>query len=90
MNQEWATSPRWVGVERPYAAEQVLRLRGSFAVEYTLARMGAERLWELMKSEPFVRALGPSRATRRADGAGRSQGHLHEWLAGSGRQQHFA
>ncbi len=58
MNQEWATSPRWAGVERPYDAEQVLRLRGSFAVEYTLARMGAERLWELMQSEPFVRSLG--------------------------------
>ena len=58
MNQEWATSPRWAGVTRPYTAEQVLRLRGSFAVEYTLARMGAERLWELMRDEPFVRALG--------------------------------
>jgi isocitrate lyase len=58
MTKEWASAPRWVGVERPYTAEQVLRLRGSFAVEYTLARMGAERLWELMKTEPFVRALG--------------------------------
>jgi isocitrate lyase len=45
-------------VTRPYTAEQVLRLRGSFAVEYTLARMGADRLWELMRDEPFVRALG--------------------------------
>jgi isocitrate lyase len=58
MTKEWASAPRWVGVERPYTAEQVLRLRGSFAVEYTLARMGAERLWDLMKTEPFVRALG--------------------------------
>jgi isocitrate lyase len=58
MTHEWATSPRWAGIERPYTAEQVLRLRGSFTVEYTLARMGAERLWSLLHSEPFVRALG--------------------------------
>ena len=58
MNLEWAASPRWAGIERPYTAEQVLRLRGSFNVEYTLARMAADRLWELLKSEPLVRALG--------------------------------
>jgi isocitrate lyase len=58
MNKNWATSPRWSGISRPYAAEQVLRLRGSFAVEYTIARMGAERLWTLMHNEPFVRSLG--------------------------------
>lgn len=58
MNKNWATSPRWAGLSRPYAAEQVLRLRGSFAVEHTIARMGAERLWTLMHNEPFVRSLG--------------------------------
>lgn len=58
MTQEWATSLRWAGIKRPYTAEQVLRLRGSFTIEYTLARMGAERLWSLLHSEPFVRALG--------------------------------
>lgn len=58
MSQEWATSPRWAGIERPYTPEQVLRLRGSFMIEYTIARMGAERLWHLLHTEPFVRALG--------------------------------
>jgi isocitrate lyase len=51
-------SDRWEGIERPYSAEDVARLRGSVQIEYTLARMGAERLWELMRSEPYVKALG--------------------------------
>ena len=58
MTQNWARSPRWAGVERPYSAEQVLRLRGSFRIEHTIARMGADRLWQLLHSDPFVRALG--------------------------------
>jgi isocitrate lyase len=51
-------SPRFEGIERPYGAEDVARLRGSVQIEHTLARMGAERLWELMHERPFVRALG--------------------------------
>ncbi len=51
-------SGRWEGIERPYTAEDVARLRGSVTIEHTLARMGAERLWELMREEPYVRALG--------------------------------
>jgi isocitrate lyase len=58
MNYEWANNPRWRGVERPYSAEDVLRLRGSVHIEHTLARLGAERLWELLQSEPYVNALG--------------------------------
>ncbi len=58
MTQDWAKSPRWAGIERPYLAEQVLRLRGSFRIEHTIARMGAERLWHLVQTDPFVRALG--------------------------------
>jgi len=56
--QDWKTNPRWKGVERPYTAEDVLRLRGSIHIEHTLARMGAERLWELLKTEPYIHALG--------------------------------
>ena len=51
-------SPRFEGIERPYGAEDVARLRGSVQIEQTLARMGAERLWTLMHERPFVRALG--------------------------------
>src|SRR5688572_28248076 len=49
---------RWEGIERPYAEEEVERLRGSVQVEHTLARLGAERLWELLQEEPYVAALG--------------------------------
>ena len=49
---------RWAGVERPYSSEDVERLRGRFRIEHTLARLGAERLWKLLHSEPYVAALG--------------------------------
>lgn len=55
---EWQTLARWAGITRPYRAEQVLRLRGSVQIEHTLAKLGAERLWLLLHSEPLVRALG--------------------------------
>ncbi|HEY8469620.1 MAG TPA: isocitrate lyase [Longimicrobiales bacterium] len=49
---------RWAGIERPYSPEDVERLRNSFRIEYTLARRGAERLWELLHTRPYVAALG--------------------------------
>ncbi len=49
---------RWVGIERPYTEDDVERLRGSVYVEHTLARLGAERLWRLLHTEPYVAALG--------------------------------
>jgi isocitrate lyase len=58
LNYEWANNPRWKGIERPYSAEDVLRLRGSVQIEHTLARLGAERLWELLQTEPYVNSLG--------------------------------
>lgn len=58
LTQSWENDPRWQGVKRPYTAENVVRLRGSIQIEYTLARMGAERLWNLLRSEPYVAALG--------------------------------
>jgi isocitrate lyase len=54
----WMSDPRWQGIERPYGAEQVVRLRGSVRIEHTLARMGAERLWRLLHVEDYVAALG--------------------------------
>src|SRR2546428_11876762 len=54
----WTTDPRWSGITRPYSYSDVLRLRGSIQIEYTLARLGAERLWNLMQTEPYVPALG--------------------------------
>ena len=57
IEKEW-DSPRWEGITRPYSAEDVARLRGTVKIEYTLARLGAERLWELMRERPFIKALG--------------------------------
>ena len=58
MQQDWAENPRWRGVRRGYAARDVYRLRGSLQIEHTLARRGAERLWQLLREQPFVNALG--------------------------------
>lgn len=58
LNHEWNTSPRWQGIARPYSAEEVVRLRGSLPIEYTLAKVGAERLWELLNNEPYINTLG--------------------------------
>src|SRR5579872_3197907 len=58
LNYDWKHNARWRGVERPYSADDVLRLRGSIHIEHTLARMGAERLWELLHTESYVNALG--------------------------------
>ncbi len=54
----WREDPRWEGISRPYSGWDVLRLRGSVCIDYTLARLGAERLWRLLGSEPPVVALG--------------------------------
>ena len=58
LENDWEGNLRWRGIVRPYSAEDVIRLRGSVQIEYTLARMGAERLWNLLHSEPYVAALG--------------------------------
>ena len=58
LQQAWATDARWADVARPYTASDVLRLRGSMKIEYTLARAGAERLWRLLRGEPYIRTLG--------------------------------
>ena len=58
LERDWKENPRWKGVERPYSGKDVVKLRGSVAVEHTLARHGAEKLWRLMHTEPFVNALG--------------------------------
>jgi isocitrate lyase len=53
-----AAGGRWRGIERPYTREDVERLRGRFHIDHTIARLGAERLWRLLHSEPYVPALG--------------------------------
>jgi isocitrate lyase len=58
LTKDWAENPRWKDVKRNYSAEDVVRLRGSVNIEHTLARRGAEKLWGLLHTEPFVNALG--------------------------------
>ncbi|HET8827005.1 MAG TPA: isocitrate lyase, partial [Terriglobales bacterium] len=58
MTKEWHSNPRWFGTKRPYTSQQVAKLRGSIHVEHTLARLGAERLWYLLRHEDYVPALG--------------------------------
>ena len=58
MNTNWATDPRWSGIERNYSLDDVRRLQGSVVVEHTFARRGAEKLWDLLHTEKFVPALG--------------------------------
>lgn len=58
LEQDWATNPRWKGVKRAYSGADVVRLRSSLQVEHTLARRGAEKLWKLLTTEPFVNTLG--------------------------------
>ncbi len=58
LDHEWATADRWTGIERTYSAVDVVNLRGSVVEEHTLARLGAEKLWEALHSTTFTRALG--------------------------------
>lgn len=55
---DWSTNPRWKGIERPYTAEEVVNLSGSYKIEYTIAKLGAERLWNKLNSQDWVAGLG--------------------------------
>ncbi|MFJ9554546.1 isocitrate lyase [Nocardiopsis sp. NPDC101807] len=58
LQRDWETNSRWAGIERTYSADDVVRLRGSVTEEHTLARRGAERLWDLLHTEDYVNSLG--------------------------------
>jgi isocitrate lyase len=58
LEREWHRDARWAGIERGYSAADVVRLRGSVRVEHSLARQGAERLWDLLRDEDYINALG--------------------------------
>ena len=58
IRKDWKSNPRWKAVQRTYSAEDVFRLRGTIHIEYSLARRGAEKLWNLVNQEDFVNALG--------------------------------
>jgi isocitrate lyase len=58
LKSDWASNPRWRGITRAYSAEDVVRLRGTVPVEHSIAKLGAEKLWRYLQSQPFVNALG--------------------------------
>ncbi|WP_153125157.1 isocitrate lyase [Peribacillus tepidiphilus] len=58
LEEMWKTDERWKGITRPYSGEDVVRLRGSVQIEHTLARRGAEKLWNLLHTEDYINALG--------------------------------
>lgn len=57
LAHEWKTNPRWKETQRPYSAEDVVKLRGTLKIDYPLARRGAEKLWQLLQNQPFLRAM---------------------------------
>src|SRR5580692_12411034 len=57
LEHSWKTDLRWEGITRPYSAKEVEQLRGSVHIEHTLARLGAERLWQLLQDDLYVAAL---------------------------------
>ena len=84
----WAADPRWAGIQRTYTAQDVVALRGSVREEHTLARRGAERLWELLHDAGVrPRARRADRQPGRAAGPGRARGDLPVRLAGRRRRQ---
>ncbi len=58
LEAQWATHPRWAGITRPYSAAEVLKLRGNYKIDYTLAQIGAEKLWNKIQTQPWVAGLG--------------------------------
>jgi len=58
LDSLWKNDPRWLGISRPYSAEEMLKLRGTLKVSHTFAKSGAERLWKLFNSEDYIIALG--------------------------------
>ncbi|WP_306349790.1 isocitrate lyase [Flavobacterium sp. '19STA2R22 D10 B1'] len=55
---DWTTNPRWKGIERPYTAEKVVQLQGSYKIEHSIARIGAEKFWNRLTTQDFVAGLG--------------------------------
>ena len=58
LSNDWETNARWEGIQRNYSSEDVLRLRGSYDIDYSIARQGSERLWNLLGQRPYINALG--------------------------------
>ncbi len=80
LQADWATNPRWSSIQRPYSAKEVLKLRGSVSIEYTLAKKGAEKLWDKLQCSGAWRTHGQPGHPRNCR---RLRRHLPQRLAGS-------
>lgn len=81
LKRDWATNARWEGIKRPYSAEEVVNLKGSLDIEYTLARNSAEKFWDLLNNTPYVAGLGAltgNQAVQQAE-AGLKAVYLSGW-----------
>ncbi|MEO1410761.1 MAG: isocitrate lyase [Bacteroidota bacterium] len=58
LKEDWLCNPRWEGIKRPYTAEEVIKLRGSVDIEYSLARQGAQKFWHRLNTQSFTAGLG--------------------------------
>ncbi|MFW7379596.1 MAG: isocitrate lyase [Oligoflexus sp.] len=58
LKKQWAEDPRWKGIQRSYSPEEVIKLQASVPVEHTLAKLGSERLWKLLKEDSYINSLG--------------------------------
>ena len=74
LENEWNNNPRWQGIQRPYTAEQVVRLQGSSPVEHSLARSGADKLWRLLHENAYINALGAMTGLQGRRGSQRRSG----------------
>lgn len=82
IQKNWA-SARWRGIERPYSAEDIERLRGTAKIESSLADAGARRLWNLLHTDDYLPALGALTGNQAIQQVGSGpKGHLRQWLAG--------
>src|SRR5512140_2129406 len=87
LQNDWRMNPRWEGITRKYSASDVVRLRGSIQFCYTLAEMGATRLWHLLHTKPLLRALGAVTGNQAVEmvAAGLESIYLSGWqVAGDG------
>src|SRR6266571_4082885 len=87
LEHAWKTGTRWRGVTRPYTAGDVYRLRGSIDIEYSLARYGAARLWQLFQDEDYVAVLSAVTGNQAIQQVQAGQGDLRERVAGGRRRE---
>ena len=90
LEKEWRENPRWKGITRPYSAEEVLKLRGKYKLDYTIATQMSELLWKKLNNQDFVAGLGALTGKSGSSRSGcRFRSDLSFWLASCRRRESF-